>query len=397
MKRHIHIIFVALCLLALFGMPFLTLILPHQNTSFYEQRNLAVIPPLEKKTLWDGSFFTAMESAVADRLAFRENILRGATQLNMALARPVVNNILVTEDILLANYGFYRWDLDYLDAQAVEMADAYAALDRQVSDYGGTFFYLGVPQQSIYFADRYPDYMDSRLWHTTGIRTAFSKAMQERGLAFIDMYAAFQQMGQPAQYYPQTDHHYTYEGAFATYQTLMERIRAGTDLPLAQPDVTDFDFQALPNPYLGSSNRKLYGLWKDSDHFLLATPKEAIPFTRTDNGIETASSVFALPESKTEELSYSLYMGDDVGETILRTGREDLPSVLIYGDSFTNPLETLLWTNFDETRSLDFRYYKEQSLQAYIAQYRPDVVICVRDESLYLTKEGNRELFPIEP
>lgn len=37
-------------------------------------------------------------------------------------------------------------------------------------------------------------------------------------------------------------------------------------------------------------------------------------------------------------------MGGDIGESVITTNRPKLPNILIYGDSFTNPLETLLWT-----------------------------------------------------
>ena len=85
---------------------------------------------------------------------------------------------------------------------------------------------MGVPQQAIYFADHYPEYMDNRLWHTTAIRTAFSKYMAQEDVPFIDMYTKYRELGAPKDYYFETDHHYTYKGAYAAYLTLLERIRS---------------------------------------------------------------------------------------------------------------------------------------------------------------------------
>jgi len=39
--------------------------------------------------------------------------------------------------------------------------------------------------------------------------------------------------------------------------------------------------------------------------------------------------------------------------------------------------------------SLDFRYYTAQTLGEYIDKHKPDVVICVRDETVYLSTDGN--------
>ena len=82
-------------------------------------------------------------------------------------------------------------------------------------------------------------------------------------------------------------------------------------------------------------------------------------------------------------------MGGDIGETIIDTNRPELPDILIFGDSFTNPLETLLWYSFNRMYSLDLRYYNAKSLREYIDMYKPDVVICVRDETVYLSTDGN--------
>ena len=63
--------------------------------------------------------------------------------------------------------------------------------------------------------------------------------------------------------------------------------------------------------------------------------------------------------------------------------------MLIFGDSFSNALETLLYTSFDETRILDLRHYKEKSLKDYITDYQPDIVLCVMNDTFYYTATGN--------
>ena len=101
------------------------------------------------------------------------------------------------------------------------------------------------------------------------------------------------------------------------------------------------------------------------------------------------ASLFALPETAGEDVTYSVYMGGDIAETVIDTGRKELPSLLLYGDSFTNPLECLLWRDFNVTYCVDFRYETEKTLDDYLAEYRPDVVLCVRDETTFLSADGN--------
>ena len=57
------------------------------------------------------------------------------------------------------------------------------------------------------------------------------------------------------------------------------------------------------------------------------------------------------------------------------------------------PLESLQDVfSFDELRSIDLRYYDEMSLAQYIDTYRPDIVICIRDDLNYLITTGNGRL-----
>ena len=165
-----------------------------------------------------------------------------------------------------------------------------------------------------------------------------------------------------------------------SYRAIVERLQAdGLDIPLLEEE--DWEYTTLPNPFLGSRNRKLYALWETRDRLTYAVPREEIPFTRTDNGQEVASTVLRLPENDTAPVEYLVYMGGDKGETILRTDRPELPKVLIFGDSFTNALETLLYPSFDEMRSLDLRHYNAKTLWDYIEDYQPDIVLDIRDDS----------------
>ena len=66
--------------------------------------------------------------------------------------------------------------------------------------------------------------------------------------------------------------------------------------------------------------------------------------------------------------------------------------MLVVGDSFTNALESILYTSFDEMRSLDFRHYTEKSIYAYLDDYHPDVLLLIRDELSFLLTTGNGAL-----
>ena len=107
----------------------------------------------------------------------------------------------------------------------------------------------------------------------------------------------------------------------------------------------------------------------------------------------TAANFHLPPETAGEDVTYSVYMGGDIAETVIQTDRPELPNALIFGDSFTNPVECLAYYSFNELRSVDLRHYTAQSLSDYIAAYQPDVVLCVRDYQALLSREFNGAFF----
>lgn len=394
MKRSSNFFLVFCFLFVLAAVPALILLKgKNTQTSYYENRTLASKPTLTAESLLDGSYFSDWDSWLTDHIGGRTQLLKLQTALDLKLLqRPVVNGEVVSADVLLPYYEDLRWDLSYLDSLAAELGDELAAFNELVTSYGGKFYYVGLPHQSYYFADRYPDYLSSRAWHVDGMTEAFSSALAERGVTFWDIGEDFDAQGHPDSYYSATDHHFTYEGARAAYQAILNRINqdTGFDLDILTDD--KLTLTELPNPYLGSQNRKLYGLWPDDERLVIATPIDEIPFTRTDNGIPVASTLFDLPSDDTTAVTYNVYMGGDIAETVLDTNRPELPDLLIFGDSFTNPLETLLYASFNVTRCVDLRYYNEMTLAEYVELYQPDIVLCVRDNTAYFTADGNGDL-----
>lgn len=391
MKQFIQRLFLACLLCALLYLAVGTAVRIRQGgyqVSFYENRSLAAFPELTAATVWDGSFFTRLEDYLLDHLMGRNKMIQADTALDLCLGRPVSHGVAVTPQRLLPFHGYEVWSLGYLASQADTMAEDLSRVQSAVSDYGGVLIYLGIPQQYSYFRGDYPGYMDDRGWVLDAAAAEFSRALEERSIPFVQAADAFAAQGNPDCFYSSSDHHYTYRGMLEAYRLLMAEVNGRTGLELKIYTEDDLTFETLPNQFLGSQNRKLFGQWPTEEKIEIAALRQPVPFTRTDNGDPVPASLYALPEPD-EFATYSVYMGGDVAETVIRTDRPGLPKLLIWGDSFTNPMETLLWASFDETRSLDLRYYSEMTLTEYIADFRPDVVVCIRDDTAYLLHEGN--------
>lgn len=368
-----------------------TILLPKNRYSYYENRNLSAFPEITAESVLSGQVFDDLETLFCDYAAWRTPALKAVTWADLnVFRRPVVNDIVVTDDALLEQLYTMPDTADDIARKAADVAADNAALRDQIEAYGGHYCYIAVPCQYAYYEDEYPSYLENRSAYTAAELAALNSAMDAQGITHVDMGPIFDSLGHLPAFSSKVDNHYGLRGAYETYRAAVQALNDAYGLALSFPEEgADVTFSALPNPYMGSRTRKLLGLRGNDEKLLTAAFREDILFTRFDNGEEVAATVYALPATDTESLTYELYMGGDIAETVLRTDRPELPSVLIFGDSFTNAVESLAYYSFDEMRSVDLRHYKTQSISDYIAAYQPDIVICIRDYEALLSRSDN--------
>ena len=381
-------LFVSICFLAfLFGAMVLTVVREKGEYSFYENRSLAPVPEYTAEGDGDGSYVNQWEKYLSDHAALRNTLPKGKTRADLLLRRPVVNDVVIGDGILLPYLPPERVDEGAVAAQAEAMADNLKRISDAAASCGGYFCYVCVPCQYDYYPDRYPWFLNNREELTRFSLDSLTAALEARGVDFLNLSDEFRGMGD--EYSSLVDNHYSMRGAFLAYQRILERVRerTGLDIPILREG--DVDFEELPNPYLGSRERKLLDLVDLGERLSVLRPREEVPFTRTNSGVEGAASVYALPGSERDTLTYNLYMGGDVPETVIDTGREDLPSILIYGDSMTNAVECVMYLSFDKMYSLDLRHYRDMSITDYIERVKPEVVVCVREPEALLDMRFN--------
>ena len=395
MKRFAQVAFLACFLAVILAVPAGTLLFSKNNTSaYYENRALAEWPEVTAEGILDGSLAQSLETWYSDHAPGRATLLKLDTFLAMdVLHRPVVNDIVTTQDVLVPFLDYSEYTPAAYEATVGTMSEPFSKLNRYIEENGGSFYFVGFPEQRIYFEEEFPDYLNNHENEAEAADTIFRQALEDEGIAFLDMGEVYDSLGHPADFYSAVDHHYNYYGAYAAYRAILDALAAdGWALPVLTEE--DFTFRELPNPYIGSRNRKLYNLWPNEDRAIIAEVKDPVAYTRYDNGEPSDKPLYVLPAADDLPTTYNLYMGGDFGETILETNRPELPDVLVFGDSFTNALETLLYNSFDEMRSLDLRHYTEKTLRDYIADYQPDIVLCVMNDTFYYTPTGNGDVWP---
>lgn len=390
MKKKLMIFIPALTLLALLLVFVGTLGLYARNGytySAFEARSLAQTPVYSHDALMDGSYLQGWETFLSDQFIGRNYLLKSYNLLQLKLLGK--NTV---GDLVLSDRGAILPRQDVTAEDPTEEVQAvihdHLALQAVVEENGGQLLYAGLPGQGSILRDFYPEHAFNKDDVLDRLHHTFFTDGTNAGLSMIDLLPVFEAAEGETHLYYRTDHHYTLEGAFTAYAAICEKLDA-MGIGFHKTGKEDYIWQTLPNPFVGSRGRQLFGVVDYGEKLQIAHPKEPIDFVRTDNGVLVESSVYTLPTNETDSVDYNLYMGGDKAETILQTNRSELPNCLLVGDSYTNALECFLYTGFNETRSLDLRHYDEMSLQDYIRQYQPDIVIILRDDGQFLNNDGN--------
>ena len=376
-KKTVSFAFAAVLFIIFAVLSAVTLLLDKGTYSYFENRELAKFPEYSFESVLSGEYFTGIDTYISDRAAGRNTVIKLSAYADLyLLRRPVVNEILITDGVLLADteYEFDEADVNEKSEIIAERLTSHKAL---TESYGGKFLYTALPTQDMVFSEKIPDCVENRVGGLYKTGEIFFRKLEERGVDYIDMTPVLS-----AEHYSTVDHHYNIGGAYETAKAIAEALGG-----IYVPELDGFEIRTFDEPYLGSRARKLYGLYNSDEKLSVMIPKEEIPFRRWFYGSEIDPTYFTAPTG--EYATYDVYMGGDYAVTKIDTGRGELPDILIYGDSFTNAVESILWTGAGTMTSIDFRGYDGMTLEEYIAEYKPDFVICIRDYSALLTLDGN--------
>lgn len=391
MKRFGKIILIIMFLAIIFIIPVITKLEKNLEISQFENRKLAEVPEFTMTSLQNGEYFGKWETYLSDHIYGRNNWIKAYTYVNMTvLGKSNINNIVFGKDGFLLPY--FAFDRKYENINSEEnlskMAEQLSELQYKLDQKGSRLYFVGVPSQASYHREEYPNHLQNKSQLMDRTEKLMFGKLDQLGVPYINMNKIFHST-QGVEYYYKTDHHFNFEGAYATYYEIIKNIQKEAGYNINPPfEKADLDIKALPNPFGGSRNRQVYYMVPSEEQIKIAYPKNKIPYEKTNNG-KVDNRLYYLSKNESAMINYSVYMGGDWAETVIKTNNDKLPNLMIFGDSFTNAIEPLLYAHFNETRILDLRYYSKMSLYEYIDEYNPDIVLMVRDDLNYGSLEGN--------
>ena len=362
-----------------------------EGYNYLEGRNYTELPALSVANFTDGSFQDNLESHLADAVPLRSNVL---------LANAALQRTSIAEMAGLMGYEvyptFFGSDFVYSTASdAVYQAPLtqdrcnVRAMEKSLSSYNK--FAESHPELRCFFAMPTRSNALSFEPFTSLVSSPVTNQFYDGvvagtlGSSITPVDITVKSFDDFDRTYFRTDHHWTIDGAYNAYCTLATALGYGDELVV--PDEALLYENAQFN---GSNARQGLEAAQEADAFM-DYEFDLPAFTLTVDGEPTDTAHLAnFRRYTTGNYStvpffnyYSNYFHSDHGLMTIQVEEErGRGSLLIVGDSYTNPIERLFTAHYDTVYVYDPRHATE-SLSEFVAHTEVgDVVVCLCYQTL---------------
>lgn len=328
----------------------------------YEFRESNPKPNLLSEDFYKNFNANKLETSLKDYLLRDKSVFFNAFLDKYIFRRPFVNNVYAAGP----NFFDFSDDESYNLKNPKEMIDKNVARLKMINDElqskGVKFLVIPVPKISSVY--KYPSYVLNPEDVDGPLANYIQSSLKENGIDSFNMRDVL-----TLDDYYMTDHHITKSGGDKIINIIDDYLKTMNKSLLA--DNTTYSTME----FKGSRSRRMAYL---TDMDILHIPIYNTDFKRTG---DFAHQVINNME---ENGTYGGYMVGDRAFTCIETNQEGA-DVIIYGDSFTNIVESFIWPRLKRMRSYDFR---NEDVKNYERYTDTDLIVLIADENSFrLEKE----------
>ena len=337
-----------------------------------ENRELALFPEVNAKSLTDGSFMNGFEAYSADQFAFRDRAVSLKADVMYLTGRPENNGV------YFAKNGYLIARPDGFDKENVDKNAAALLKFKEKGEYNLTV--AVIPTAFEILKDKLPAYTynDS----LAQIENEIALDFQNTGVAVCDTSAVLSEHKDEYIYY-RTDHHQTALGSYYVYSAL------GAYLGYEPESTESYSVEHLTNKFYGTSWSKASTSFVSPDTIDRYT-LNGFPMSYTvEYPLEGSRmmGLYALRDLHNKD-KYTVYLGGNHGLTVIRNAVKTTgKSLAIIKDSYAHSIAPFLATKFDNIYLIDMRYYNDDIIQ-YLADNNVTDVLALYDAETFNTDKS---------
>lgn len=379
-KKAINAAFVGLILVLLLAGLGRTVFLPKEINT-YENRYAEKLAPLTLSGWLDGSFQDSVDAALSDQVQLAEMYKKVFHRASSYYLKAAADPILSRCEGQYVNYmGFLVFNR-YITYSPRELSDLTQPLEKKADNYNEYFAAHPELDFYVYYIEK-----DTDINFETGEKVPACDHLFDRLELEPDRLGRFavDSFDQFSAWFYRTDHHWNLDGSYRGYTQLLELLGAeGVPLSPAGSAVELGTF----------SGSKAVGITSAFREPFLAYPFEFPHMDITVNGYPGdygAQDAFFAGQGGVP--GYGAFYGWDSGEVIFSTGQTGRENLLVLGESYDNAVLKLLASHFNNTYSVDLRYYeaymgKKFSFSDYVKEHGITQVLLIGNIDYFIMDE----------
>lgn len=345
--KKLKILLVVIFVLSLSAGPVASILIPEQDYSDRENRELTDKPEFSAKKFLKGKYQKRYEEWLSDRFVCRDGWSALAANMQAVMGKKEINGVYLGKDgYLLENYRESEFDMDQVQENIESLA---TFLNDAAEQYGKEHVYcMMIPSKTEALPDKLPRFAEPA--DTSGVLEALKNRLEHPDHL---LYAGdFLEMHRDEYIYYRTDHHWTTLGAYYAWEGRAEK------MGIPKRDRGDFQRETIFDDFYGTTYNKAQVHVEPDSIELFHCPAEDGVHVEMDDGEQETDTLYFPKEAKKGFNRYDVFFGGNRFKTVVTTEAHTGRTLLLFKDSFANCFVPFLIEDYDRIIMIDYRYGK---------------------------------------
>lgn len=347
-----------------------SIIIPDKEVSELEGRTLETIPlDINQESIegmLSGDYFSKWDTYFSDHILGRNYFVNTYNKIQKLLNKKRINDVYLGSDDYLFSLSEYK-------VKTQEELQIRAQFFNNLSKtyYNSQLYVVNLPDKYVVYEDKIPiqGYHSQNKGEFTKLSDEFNQEIMVLNLE--------KTLTSNNQYFYRTDHHWNMKGVYEGYSQMIRQLQTKFPEIPSIVDEGEFNVEKYPDCFVGSDGRKIGQLLNFKEEIEVWNHPDYEDISVEINGEESSFYHHQYISEDFFNNDYGVYMGGDNGiEIITNPNVDNELSLVLIGDSMSNPLIPLLSLHFRTIYSYDMRHYKE-SILADLDRLNPDIIMLI--------------------